>query len=183
MRTQKIFFALALCLALGSTRIASAQEGGGHGVGVGAEQTLGGMTGATFVYDTGPYRFDVLFNFGFVSAVGGGDSTTIFGLGGRFAWVIHRAGMADFSIGGGAGLQLASAAESAVDVELEGFGQARIFLAPNFALHGSIGLGVVIADKQRIIAPVGTEGAGSGKSSFGIGGQLVAVFGFTYFFR
>ena len=183
MRTQKVLFALVLGIALGGTRLASAQEGGGHGAGVGAEQTLGGMTGATFVYDLGQYRFDVLFNFGFVSAVGGGDSTTLFGLAGRFAWVLHRAGMADFSIGGGVGIQLASAAESAVDVALEGFGQARIFLAPNFALHGSIGLGVVIADKQRIIAPIGTESGGAGKSSFGIGGQLLAVFGFTYFFR
>jgi hypothetical protein len=184
MRTQKLFFALALCIALGSSRIASAQDGGGHGIGLGAEQTLAGQTGATFVYDTGPFRFDVLFTFGFVgSPTTGGDDTTLFGIGGRFAYVIHRAGMADFSVGGGIGIEFASSGESAVDIGLEGFGQARIFLAPNFALHGSIGLGVVIADKPRIIAPVGTEGAGSGKSSFGIGGQLVAAFGFTYFFR
>jgi len=181
MRIQKLLFAFALCLALTSTRIASAQEGGGHGIGVGAEQNLAGMTGATFVYDMGPFRFDILFNMSFGNNAGPADDVTKFGFGGRFAYVLHRAGMADFSIGGGLGIQFASAGTSEVNVQLEGFGQARVFLAPNFALLGSLGLAIVIADDARLTQPVGDPGGNT--TAFGIGGQLVAAFGFTYYFK
>jgi hypothetical protein len=181
MRIQKAVFAIVLSLALGGARIASAQEGGGHGIGVGVEQNLAGMTGATFVYDTGPFRFDILFNMSFGANPGPADDATGFGIGGRFAYVLHRAGMADFSIGGGIGFQFQSAGDSEVNVQMEGFGQARVFLAPNFALLGSLGLAIVIADDARLTQPVGDPGGTT--TAFGIGGQVLAIFGFTYYFR
>jgi hypothetical protein len=181
MRIHNVTHAVALCLVLGSASIASAQEGGGHGPGVGVEENLAGLTGGTFIYDMGNLRFDILFGLRFASTnVPGGNDLTIFGFGGRVAYVIHRAGMADFSIGGGLGLIFASAGESNINVDIEGFGQARVFLAPNFCLMGTLGLGVAITDKGAILdGPVITQGA---KTAFGIGGELVGSLGFAYFF-
>jgi hypothetical protein len=181
MRNLKVTHALALCLVLGSAGIASAQEGGGHGPGVGVEENLAGLTGAAFIYDMGNLRFDILFGLRFRSAPpGAADSTTTFGFGGRVAYVIHRSGMADFSLGGGVAFAFLSSGGSAFNVDIEGFGQARIFLAPNFCLMGTLGLAVAISDNGVLFD--GPAISGGGKTGFGIGGELVGVFGFAYFF-
>ncbi|HKA90118.1 MAG TPA: hypothetical protein VKE22_20800 [Haliangiales bacterium] len=182
MRNHKLSQALVICLALGSAGIASAQEAGAHGPGVGVEENLAGLTGATFVYDMGNLRFDLLFGLRFASTnVPGGNDVTIFGFGGRVFYVVHHSGMADFSLGGGLGLIFASAGVSNVNVDIEGLGQARIFLAPNFCFMGTLGLAVAITDKGAILeGPVIAQGA---KTGFGIGGELLGSIGFAYFFK
>ncbi len=180
MRNHKLTHALAVCLALGSASMASAQEGGGHGPGVGVEENLAGFTGATFIYDMGNLRFDILFGLRFQSAIGNAPDTTIFGFGGRVAYVVHRSGMADFSLGGGAAFAFESSGGNTFNVDIEGFGQARVFLAPNFCLMGTLGLAIAISDNGVITS--GPVISGGGKTGFGIGGELVGIFGFAYFF-
>ncbi len=67
MRTHIV--CLAILLGAGA---ASAQEIilEGHGPGIGVEENLGGLSGATFVYDAGRFRVDILLGLEHVSQPG-----------------------------------------------------------------------------------------------------------------
>jgi hypothetical protein len=173
---------LLIACVLSFASIASAQElPEGHGPGIGIEQNLGGITGATFVYDAGTFHIDVLLGLDHISR-NGPDSTGL-GIAGRFFYVAHKMERADFGIGGGIGIlrtELGDAHET--NIELEAAAQIRVFVAPNVVALASLGLSIVTADNGSLpdgpIAP-----GGNGDTQIGLGGQLFGGFGVTYFFK
>jgi hypothetical protein len=180
---SKIILFSVLLLATGA---ASAQEyADGHGPGLGIEENLGGLSGASFVYDAGKFRIDALLGFDYESAAGNNNgSVTRFGIAGRFFWVLHRMERADFSLGGGFGIvreSIGDGGPSETNILLEFAAQIRVFIAPNVALSGSLGVAVVTADNAVVVSGPVTSGGGDG--SFGIGGELLGGFGATYYFR
>ncbi len=142
-----------------SSSSSSSSGGGQSGIGLGAEATLTGLAGATFIYDAGPWRIDVVAG---MEDQDRGDDPEFF-LAGRFFWVIHRGERSDFSLGGGVGLLTN---DRDTDIHIEGGAQVRVFLSDNVALNGSFGLGLVAGDNDRT----------------GVGGQLLGAAGIAYYF-
>lgn len=169
-------------IVLAAAGTASAQEvAEGHGPGVGVESNLGGLTGATFVYDAGRFHIDVLFGFDHTSRTGPDLSSV--GFAGRFFFVIHRMERADFGLGAGLGVVRSDFGnENETNLHIEAAAQIRAFIAPNVALLASLGLAVVTADNGNL--PSGPVVTGNnGDTEFGFGGQLLGGFGLTYYFR
>jgi len=159
-------------LALFATGTAAAQNAPvARGIGVGAEATLTGIVGGTFVYDAASWHLDALLGGSFQH----NDSSLA--VAARFFFPVHRSLNADFSIGPGVGLVHTThdpdgdgpnGRESANPIHLEGAAQIRAFVVPNIALNATAGLGVVLNNKNN--------------DSATIGGQLGGSFGVTYFF-
>jgi hypothetical protein len=135
-----------------------------RGFGLGVETNLSGVgspSGAfDFVYDMGQFRFDGLFGLSYFEAT----ETVNFLFGARFNYVLHNADRADFSVGFGAGIGHVGRATRG---EVDALAQVRAFITPNVSANASLGLAV---------------GFGDGRVTLGLGGQLLAIFGFTYFF-
>ena len=158
-------------LALLATGAAAAQGAPtARGIGVGAEATLTGIVGGTFVYDAEAFHIDALLGGSFQR----NDSSLA--VAGRFFFPVHRSQSADFSLGPGIGLVHVThdpdgngpqGRESTNPIHLEGAAQIRAFVVPNVALNASAGLGVVLTKDNN---------------SALIGGQLGGSFGVTYFF-
>ncbi len=158
-------------LALFATGTAAAQNARvARGIGVGAEATLTGIVGGTFVYDAEAFHVDALLGGSFAP----NDSTLA--VAGRLFFPVHRSQSADFSLGPGIGLQHVShdpdgdgpqGRQSSNPIHLEGAAQIRAFIVPNIALSASAGLGIVLTKDNN---------------SATIGGQLGGSFGVTYFF-
>lgn len=158
-------------LALFATGTAAAQTGPtARGIGVGAEATLTGIVGGTFVYDAEAFHIDALLGASFQH----NDSSLA--VAGRFFFPVHRSQSADFSLGPGIGLVHVThdpdgdgpqGRVSTNPVHLEGAAQIRAFVVPNVALSATAGLGVVLTKNDN---------------SATIGGQLGGSFGVTYFF-
>ena len=158
-------------LALFATGTAAAQTAPtARGIGVGAEMTTTGITGATFVYDAQVFHVDALLGAKFE------NNSSTFDVAGRLFFPVHRSQSADFSIGPGIGLQHVTTDPdgdgpqenvSSNPIHLEGAAQIRAFVVPNIALSASAGLGAVFT---------------KGNNSMTIGGQLGGQFGVTYFF-
>jgi hypothetical protein len=158
-------------LALFATGTAAAQTARvARGIGVGAEATLTGIVGGTFVYDAEAFHIDALLGGSFAP-----DTSTL-SVAGRFFFPLHRSQFADFSIGPGIGLQHVThdpdgdggeGRTSTNPIHLEGAAQIRAFIVPNIALSATAGLGVVVVKDNN---------------SATIGGQLGGSFGVTYFF-
>lgn len=117
-----------------------------RGIGVGAEATLTGIVGGTFVYDAEAFHIDALLGGSFQH----NDSSLA--VAGRFFFPVHRSQSADFSLGPGVGLMHVThdpdgdgplARVSTNPVHLEGAAQIRAFVVPNVALSASAGLGIV----------------------------------------
>jgi hypothetical protein len=161
-----------LTLALFATGTAAAQTTrGARGIGVGAEATMTGIVGATFVYDAEAFHVDALLGGNFQRY----DSAVA--VAGRLFFPVHRSQSADFSLGPGIGLVHTThdpdgdgpqGRVSGNPIHLEGAAQIRAFVVPNVALSASAGLGVVVNNKEENNAI--------------IGGQLGGSFGVTYFF-
>jgi hypothetical protein len=154
----------------------------GHGPGVGIEENLGGLSGGSFVWDAGRFRIDAILGIAHESERGNG-SVTDFGVGGRFFFVVHRMERADFSLGGGFAVvhEDVDGGPNETNLQIELAAQIRAFVAPNVALSGSLGFAIVTADNNIILGGPVTSGNGDG--AFGFGGQLLAGFGVTYYFR
>jgi len=158
-------------LALFATGTAAAQNApAARGIGVGAEATLTGIVGATFVYDAQVFHVDALLGASFDP----NDSTVA--VAGRLFFPVHRSQFADFSLGPGIGFQHVShdpdgdgPQDNVVSnpIHLEGAAQIRAFIVPNIALSAAAGLGAVFTKDNN---------------SMTIGGQLGGSFGVTYFF-
>jgi hypothetical protein len=158
-------------LALFATGTAAAQTAAtARGIGVGAEATLTGIVGGTFVYDAQAFHIDALLGGSFEH----NDSSLA--VAGRFFFPVHRSQYADFSVGPGIGFVHTThdpdgdgplGRVSATPIHLEGAAQIRAFIVPNVALSASAGLGIVLTDNNN---------------SAVIGGQLGGSFGVTYFF-
>lgn len=160
-------FTVAL-LATGTSFAQSAPAA--RGIGVGAEATLTGIAGATFVYDAEAFHVDALLGASFRR----NDSAVA--VAGRLFFPIHRTQAADFSLGPGIGLIHTSTDPdgdgpggrvSSNPIHVEGAAQIRAFLVPNVAVSASAGIGAVITNDNN---------------SAVITGQLGGSFGITYFF-
>jgi len=159
-------------LALFAAGTATAQTAPvARGIGVGAEATLTGIVGGTFVYDAERFHIDALLGGSFAPDV------SRFAVAGRFFFPVHRSQYADFSLGPGVGLEHVvvhdqdgpgpQTSVSTNPIHLEGAAQIRAFVVPNVALSASAGLGLVLRDNNNTAT---------------IGGQLGGAFGVTYFF-
>ncbi|MEO7033019.1 MAG: hypothetical protein ABI548_04200 [Polyangiaceae bacterium] len=158
-------------LTLFATGTAAAQTAPlARGIGLGAEATMTGIVGATFVYDAEAFHVDALLGGAFQH----NDSSL--SVAGRLFFPVHRSQSADFSVGPGIGLVHIThdpdgdgplARVSTNPVHVEGAAQIRAFIVPNVALSATAGLGVVLTNNNN---------------SAVIGGQLGGSFGVTYFF-
>jgi hypothetical protein len=147
---------------------------GGGAIGVGAVEWLSPnvtLTGGQFVYDQPMFHIEALIGYNHLShADNTSDSGFNFGVAGWYH--LARGTNADFSIGGGAGLQYTSPAANASRTQfaLEPGAEARVFLSPNFALSCRVGVAITFGDNNS-------------DTTISIGGQTTAAVGFTYFFR
>ncbi|HET7540020.1 MAG TPA: hypothetical protein VFK05_09110 [Polyangiaceae bacterium] len=172
MRNSTKLFIPLFMLAMFATGTAAAQNAPvARGIGVGAEVTLTGIAGGTFVYDAAAFHIDALLGASFQHF----DSS--FAVAGRFFFPVHRSQSADFSVGPGIGLVHSTddpdgdgpaGRNSRTPIHLEGAAQIRAFVVPNVALNATAGLGVVMNNK--------------GDNGVTFGGQVGASFGVTYFF-
>ncbi|HYP77678.1 MAG TPA: hypothetical protein VER12_17025 [Polyangiaceae bacterium] len=173
MRNSTKLFIPLFTLALFATGTAAAQQAApaARGIGVGAEATLTGIVGGTFVYDAAAWHLDALLGGSFQH----NDSSLA--VAARFFFPVHRSQSADFSLGPGVGLVHTThdpdgdgpeGRNSATPIHLEGAAQIRAFVVPNIAVNATAGLGVVVNNENE--------------NSATIGGQLGGSFGITYFF-
>jgi hypothetical protein len=150
MHVAKVMVCVAgLTLAtVGSAAAQEAAVGGeasGSAMGVGAVAMLNGPAGAAFVWDGGPWRIEGILG------VADGGGATVFDVGGRFWFGLHRAASADLSVGGGLGFRNISVDGGDEDDDttalfIELGAQIRAFLVPNVAFSSSFGLVVLGAD-------------------------------------
>lgn len=170
MRNSTKLFVPLFTLAVLAARPSAAQTTTARGPGVGAEVTMTGLVGATFVYDTTAFHIDALLGGSFEP----NDSALT--VAGRFFFPLHRSQAADFSVGPGIGLVHVThdpdgagplGRVSTNPVHVEGAAQIRVFPVPNVAISASAGLGAVITNNNN---------------SALIGGQVGGAFGVTYFF-
>jgi hypothetical protein len=157
---------------------------GGGAIGVGAVTWLGntgnalGITtnpspvaGGEFVYDMSMAHIEAAIGFDHVSVGGASGSDFRFGVAGWYH--LAKGSMADFSVGGGAGLIYLSAmgaGNSSTAFTLEPGAEARVFLSPNFALSCRVGLAFTFGDNNSATV-------------IQLAGQTTGALGFTYFFR
>jgi hypothetical protein len=152
---------------------------GGGAIGIGAVAWLGAplgnnpgpITGGQFVYDMPMFPIEGVL--GFVHASQNGMSTTGLDFGVAGWYHLARGTNADFSIGGGAGLEYVSnpgPGNSSTGFTLEPGAEARVFLSPNFALSARVGFAISFGDNN-------------GPTVFALNGQTTGLVGFTYFFR
>jgi hypothetical protein len=193
-RIKKLIMTLVPAVALGLAATAQAQEtpppseppppapaahhssssgGGGAGIGVGAVVSLAGFTAGQFVYDQDQWHIEGLFSLSSTTQGAPGRETHVtFGAGGWYH--LHRGASSDFSLGvalvvdntsppGGGGSQTLTSVEPGA--------MARVFVTPNVAAHGRVGMAMLLGD------------TGGGGTDFFLGGQFTGLFGFTYFFR
>jgi hypothetical protein len=153
---------------------------GGGAIGVGAEIWLapqvgnmgaGPITGGEFVYDMSAFHIEAVLGFTHSSQNGMSNSDFAFGVAGWYH--LAKGTNADFSVGGGAGLNYfapAGAGTSTTGFTLEPGAEARVFLSPNFALSCRVGFAISFGDN-------------SAPTTIGLAGQTTGGLGFTYFFR
>jgi len=170
MRNSTKLILPLFALALFATGTAAAQTPAARGIGVGAEATMTGLVGGTFVYDAEAFHVDALLG----AAFNHNDSELR--VAGRLFFPVHRTQNADFSLGPGIGLihmtrdpdgDGPQGRVSSNPIHLEGAAQIRAFVVANVAISASLGLGVVMADNNN---------------SALINGQVGGSFGVTYFF-
>jgi len=171
MRNSTKLIIPLLTLALFATGTAAAQNApAARGIGVGAEATLTGIVGGTFVYDAQAFHVDALLGASFQ------HNNSSLDVAGRLFFPVHRSQSADFSLGPGIGFQHVTTDPdgdgpngrvSSNPIHLEGAAQIRAFIVQNIALSATAGLGVVLVKDNN---------------SATIGGQLGGSFGVTYFF-
>jgi len=142
-----------------------------RGIGIGAEATLTGIVGATFVYDAEVFHVDALLGGSFEHF----DSDLA--VAGRFFFPLHRSQYADFSVGPGIGFEHVThdpdgdgpnGRVSSNPIHLEGAAQIRAFVVQNVALSATAGVGLKLNNDND--------------NSATIGGQLGGSLGVTYFF-
>jgi hypothetical protein len=151
--------------------VVSSPSGGGAGLGFGAVAWLGGLAGAQVVFDQTMFHIEGTLSYVHTSGPGMAPSASDFQFGAGGWYHLFRGVNSDFSIGGAAGLNYATAAGgSTTSFDLEPGAEARVFLTPNFALSGRVGFSITFGDANTA-------------TNINIGGQTTAGFGFTYFIR
>lgn len=173
MRNSTKLFIPLFALTLFATGTAAAQNAAnGRGIGVGAESTLTGIVGGTFVYDAAVWHLDAILGGSFR------HDTSEVDVAARFFFPLHRTNFADFSVGPGIGLAHVTihdpdgtgpqTSTTSTPIHLEGAAQIRAFIVENIALNATAGLGIVLNKDND--------------NSATFGGQLGGSFGVTYFF-
>jgi hypothetical protein len=154
---------------------------GGGAIGIGAEAFLSGLTGAEFVYDMSMFHVEAILGYDHISNANNGGSSSDFTFGVAGWYHLARGSNADFSIGGSVGLIYQSfvGGGSSTGFAIEPGAEARIFLSPNFALNGRVGIAITTGDNM---APT-TLSIGGQTTSGQATAATSAGFGFTYFFR
>ena len=145
-----------------------AHAGGQAGsLGVGAEFQLSGLGGPSLNYDAGQFHIG-----GFLSMTDQeGGNNTLFEIGGRFFWHLHKTAMSDFGLGGNLGIESdpprAGSPNRTTHVFIEPAFQIRLFVASNVALSFTAGIvfGAVDAGGLAITG----QGVGNGGDAFGAG--------------
>lgn len=149
----------------------SAGGSGGAGIGVGVSRFVAGFTGAQVVYDVPKWHIEGLIAFRTNSV--NNQRTTDFDFGFSGWYHLNLGASSDFSLGGGFALVTQSGGvPSAVAEVVEPGALIRAFVTPNVAIHARIAFPLIFGDD-----------VGNISSSVSFNGQLVADFGFTYFFR
>jgi hypothetical protein len=101
---------------------------------------------------------------------------------------VHAASFADFSLGGGIGIDHwtsapgTNASDSRTDVALEVGGQIRAFIVSNVALTADLGLGVYFGNDDHILIG-GQSVTGSGAPEGPGNNFVVGTLGIAYFFE
>jgi hypothetical protein len=161
--TKNCLLATAFMLAASTAAHAGGQAGA---LGLGAEYQLNGIGGASLNYDAG--QFHVGGFLGFSDPPGGGN--TLFNVGARFFYHVHKTAMSDFGVGGGFGLSsvpgMGMGGNRATNVYLEPSFQIRLFVASNVALSFTAGIVIGVVDA----------------STFAVTGQPTALAGVHYYF-
>ena len=142
-------------------------------IGVGAEAQLNGIEGLSLNYDAG--QFHVGGMIGYSDPAGGGNS--VFEIGGRFFYHLHKTAMSDFSLGGNIGLASVPGAmnDRKTDVYLEPSFQIRLFIASNVALSFTGGIVIGVADASDPTPAFLASGVA-------VTGQISAAAGIHYYF-
>jgi hypothetical protein len=145
---------------------------GGGAIGVGAVEFLTLVTGGQFVYDMSAFHIEALLGYNHTSNANNGGSSSLFDFGVAGWYHLARGANADFSIGGGVGLEYNApiGGNSSTAFVIEPGAEGRVFLSPNFALSGRVGVSITTGDNNT-------------PTQISILGQRTAAFGFTYFFR
>ena len=167
--------------AQGSAPAVSAGGGGaGAGIGVGVSQWVNGFTGAQVVFDQP--RWHIEGSTAFTTSHNGnpnGPRVTDFDFGVAGWYHLALGASSDFSIGGGFAILTQSATgASRVSWLIEPGAQIRAFVTSNVSVHALIAFPLVVGDDGTPV--VGNSGQ---NTSFGFTGQILAAFGFTFFFR
>ncbi len=131
-------------------------------IGFGVQSSLTGLGGLSLVLDQPKYHIDFLF--GFSDAA----NTTNLELGGRFLYHLKQSDRADFSLGGGLGINSINVdgPGDATILDLEIVFQIRAFLTEAVALSATGGIAVRAADGDGVVA----------------GGQAIGAAGIVYYF-
>jgi len=159
----------------------SAGGSGGAGIGVGASAFVSGLTGAQIVYDAARFHIEGLV--AFTTSHNGNQNAnaprvTEFDFGVSAWYHLHLGANSDFSLGGGFGLLTENGGGlSNVTEIVEPGAQIRAFVTPNVAIHALIALPLVFGDTTMAANQVRVF------SNVSFTGQILAGFGFTYFFR
>ena len=163
--------AILILVALSRPAAAQGSDGTGFGFGVQAMLTDFGvattgqfLAGPSLAYQARRAHVELIGHYE-------SNGQTVFGLAGRAFYELHSTRSADFSVGGGVGfvnLEIEGIDASTTDIHIELGGQVRAFVAPNFALGASVGLGVIALEDLPDLV--------------GLTGQLVGSAGATYFF-
>jgi hypothetical protein len=163
----------SLFVGIAVAALAARADAGGapNTIGVGAEDELSGLGGASLNYDAGQFHLG-----GFIGYADDGNNNSDFEIGGRFFYHLHSTAMSDFSVGGGLGLASDKRAAGmggtmttrATFVFVEPSFQIRLFVASNVALSFTGGITIGAADAQGY----GLTAQGVGGGSFSVNGNV-----------
>jgi hypothetical protein len=156
--------------------VTGATTGNGRGFGLGAVALFDPYARmvpnilATWGDWRGRFHIDGLF--GLDSSGGAPNGSTRFDLGVQGWYHVHAASAADFSVGGGFAMvswKPAPPTGRQYDFELVLGGQMRVFVVPNVALLGSLGMGIYLPDSV-------------GSTTVSFSGSVVGSVGVAYYF-
>jgi hypothetical protein len=151
--------------------VSGAVSSRGHGIGIGAVQMLDSdRTNLMLTYGELKGRFHIDGLLGMSRNIDNSDSdNTRVNFGARFWYHLHAATYADFSMGGGLLVDTFRTNDRFTDFLFDIGAQIRIFIVPNVAMLGTVGLGLNFRD--------------GASDQLMIGGKTLGSVGIAYFFE
>jgi hypothetical protein len=139
-----------------------------HGFGIGAQTELispnFGISAAIVDFDVGWARWEASVGLGvFERGANALQPANVYGVGVRAYFPVHRAERADFSLGGGVAFNLIDAGKCLSTATALVLGaDVRIFVVPNVALVGTLGVGALFQSQGNALIvgarPLGSAG-------------------------